>query len=225
MRYLFLVILIALIAFFVVVAVTLGLGIGVGWLLTLFLPFTLFEGSVLGVMAVSIAGAVVWRFFRSAPSFSDDDLDLMDNDFDLDDLDDLPVDIIHPSRFVEDDEDRTWENWFHYLFANDIYRDLMMFDEHVAHMNDMQKQELAIRLSDVIVTILRAKPPSTKRLRISQEQVKRKMIKMGLRPYDDDILDLALDAIDDNLDIFQEQIIGIIRARSWDQPSDALFPA
>ena len=51
------------------------------------------------------------------------------------------------------------------------------------------------------------------------------MIKMGLRPYDDDILELAVDAIDDNLDIFQEQIVGIIRARSWDQPSDALFPA
>ena len=169
------------------------------------------------MIAVSIAGSIAWRLFRSAPDFSDDD-------FDLDELDDFPIDIIHPSRFIEDDEDRTWENWFQYLFANDIYRDLMMFDEYAAHMNDMQKQELAIRLADVIVAILRAKPPSTKRLRITQEQVRRKMIKIGMRPYDDDILDLALDAIDDNLDIFQEQIISIIRTRSWDQHSDASFP-
>jgi len=223
MRYFFFFALLAIVIFSVLVAVTLGFGIGVGWLLTLILPFTLFEGSVLGVMAAIIAGMIAWRLFRSAPGFSDDDLDFLDDDFDLDELDDLPIDIIHPSRFVEDDEDRTWENWFQYLFANDIYRDLQMFDEHAAHMNDMQKQELAIRLADVIVAILRAKPPSTKRLRITQEQVKRKMIKMGMRPYDDDILDLALDAIDDNMDIFQEQIINIIRTRSWDQPSDELF--
>ena len=225
MRYVFLVGFIAIITFSVLVAVTLGFGIGVGWVLTLFLPFTLFEGSVLGVMAVAVAGGIVWRFLRSGPGISDDDLDFLDDDFDVDESDELPFDIITPSRFVEDEEDRTWGNWFHYLFANDIYRDLMMFDEHVAHMNDMQKQELAIRLSDVIVAILRAKPPSTKRLRITQEQVKRKMTKMGLRPYDDDILDLALDAIEDNLDNFQEEIISIIRTRSWDQPSDALFPA
>ena len=223
MQFILLAVLIAIIVFSVLVTVTLGLGIGVGWLLTLFLPFTLFEGSVLGVMAVSIAGAIAWRFLRSGPDFSDDDLDFMDDDFDLDELDDLPIDIIHPSRFVESDEDRTWENWFQYLFANDIYRDLMMFDEHVAHMNDIQKQELAIRLSDVIVMILRAKPPSTKRLRISQEQVKRKMIKMGMRPYDDDILDLALDAVGDNLETFRERIIYIIRTKSWDDPSEQLF--
>lgn len=217
MRYVFFFALLAIVVFSVLVAATLGLGIGVGWLLTLILPFSLFEGSVLGVIAVSIAGAIVWRLFRSAPDFSDDD-------FDLDELDDLPIDIIHPSRFIEDDQDRTWENGFRYLFANDIYRDLMMFDEYAAHMSDMQKQELAIRLADVMVAILRAKPRSTKRLRITQEQVKRKMIKMGMRPYDDDILDLALDAIDDNLAIFQEQIVSIIRTRSWDQPSDASFP-
>jgi len=221
MHYVLFIGLIAIILVAVLVAIILALGIGVGWLLTLILPFTLFEGSILGVIAVSIAGAIAWRLFRSGPSFSDDDFE--DDDFDLGDLDDLPIDIIHPSRFVEDEEDRTWENWFQYLFANDIYRNLMMFGEQVTHMNDMQKQELAIRLSDVIVAILRAKPPSTKRIRITQEQVKRKLIKMGMRPYDDDIIELALDAVDDNLDIFEEQLIQIIRTRSWDAPSEGPF--
>jgi hypothetical protein len=223
MRYVFLVGFIAIIVFSVLVAITLGLGIGVGWLLTLVLPFTLFEGSVLGVIAASLAGAIVWRFLRSGPTLSDDDLDFLDDDLDLDESDELPFDIIHPSRFVEDEEDRTWENWFQYLFANDIYRDLTMFDEQVVHMNDMQKQELAIRLAEVLVAILEAKPSSTRRLRITKEQVERKMGRMGMRPYDDDILELALDAVEDNLDIFEEQILTIIRTKSWNDPSEGLF--
>ncbi len=135
----------------------------------------------------------------------------------------FPIKVIPPSRFVADDEVRTWRHWFLYLFANDIYSELAMDDEHVAHMNDMQTQELAIRLADVIVTILESKPPSTRRLRITLEQVKKKMIKMGLRPYDDDILDAALEAIEVDMDDYDNQIIEIIRTRSWNQPSDSVF--
>ncbi|HEY52429.1 MAG TPA: hypothetical protein G4N94_03130 [Caldilineae bacterium] len=220
MRYVLLIGLLFFVVFLVLAAIILGAGIGVGWLLTRFLPFTLFEGAVLGVLAVSVAGATTWRFFRSGPSYPDDELFFDDEDFDLDDL---PPGVIHPSRFIEDEADRTWENWFHYLFANDIYRDLTVFDEQVVHMNDMQKQELAIRLAEVIVAILRAKPPSTRRLRITKEQVRRKLTKMGMRPYDDDIIELALNAVEDNLDTFEEQILYIIRTKSWDDPSEELF--
>jgi len=217
MLYFFVLLLIGVIAFVLLLSAMLALGIGVGWLLTLFLPFTLFEGSVLGLIAVTVSGMVGFSLLRRLSKGPDNWEDFLDDDFDLDDP---PVNVIPPSRIIEDDDDPTWRNWFQYLFANDIYGELMEFGDHIARMNDSQKQELSIRLSDVIVTILSAKPVSTKRLRITREQVKKKMTKMGMRPYDDDILDLALDAVDENLDVFQSQILNVIRTRSWDRPSD-----
>ncbi len=220
MLYSIMLLLIGVIAFVLLLSATLALGIGVGWLLTLFLPFTLFEGSVLGLIAVTVSGMIGFSLLKRLSKGPDDFSDLLDDDFDLDDP---PFDIIPPSRFIEDDGVPTWRNWFQYLFANDIYGEMTVFGDHIAPINDSQKQELSIRLSDVIVAILSAKPASTKRLRITREQVKKKMTKMGMRPYDDDILDLALAAIDENLIIFQSQIVNIIRTRSWDRPSDIPF--
>ena len=212
--------LIGAIAFVLLLSATLALGIGVGWLLTLFLPFTLFEGSVLGLVAVIVSGMLGFSLFKRLLKGPETWGDLWDDDFDPDDP---PFDVIPPSRFVEDDDIPTWRNWYQYLFANDIYSEMMEFGDHITRMNDAQKQELSIRLSEVIVAILIAKPASTKRLRITKEQVRKKMIKMGMRPYDDDILDLALDAIDENLMIFQSQIVDVIRTGSWDRPSGTPF--
>ena len=82
-------------------------------------------------------------------------------------------------------------------------------------MNDMQQRELAIRLAGVAVEILKSKPSSTRRIRITPEQFRKKMVKMGLRPYDDDIIELALTGIEEQIEFFYDEIVNIIRDRSW----------
>ncbi len=66
-------VLVVLAGFALLIAAILGLGIGIGWLLTLFLPFTLFEGSVLGLIALAITGVIALRLFRGPPGLSDYD--------------------------------------------------------------------------------------------------------------------------------------------------------
>lgn len=45
-----------------------GLGLGFGWLLSRALPFDLFQGTLVGLVAVGLSGVAVWRF--AAATFS-----------------------------------------------------------------------------------------------------------------------------------------------------------
>ena len=46
-------------------ALFIGLALGIGWLLTLFLPFSLFEATLLGMLAAVVTGLVWHSIFRS----------------------------------------------------------------------------------------------------------------------------------------------------------------
>lgn len=50
--------------------------------------------------------------------------------------------------------------------------------------------------------------------------LKHEMTRMGQQPYDDQILDTAVSAINDELVSSQEELIEAIRDRLWDQPAD-----
>ena len=95
-------------------ALFIGLSLGIGWLLTLFLPFSLFEATLLGMLAAVVTGLVWYRIFRS----------LAVSEF-LTDEDESEPDEIPESRFWESPADRTWKNWFRYVLANSVYEDLL----------------------------------------------------------------------------------------------------
>jgi hypothetical protein len=87
-------------------------------------------------------------------------------------------------------------------------------------MNDRQLQELSIRLTDAAIAALKTKSPRTKRLRVSTGMLKHELTKMGQQPYDDDILDTAVSAINDELIASQEELREVIRRKSWDEPAN-----
>ncbi len=87
-------------------------------------------------------------------------------------------------------------------------------------MGEQQLQELAMTLADVAIALLKAKTARTKQLKVTLSTLKRQMTKMGQRPYDDDILRLAVSAINEDLDYHYDDIMDVIRSKRWEQPSD-----
>ncbi len=94
-------------------ALVIGVSLGIGWLLTLVLPFSLFEGTIVGVFA-AIATLTVWRSL----------LEFLSDDGFLEEVDD-DEEAISKSRFWERREERTWENWLRYVLANAVYEELI----------------------------------------------------------------------------------------------------
>jgi len=94
-------------------ALLLGMSLGTGWVLTLFLPFSLFEGTLLSMIA-GLASGVLWYmilFSALAPEFEGGGNDIEDGE-------------IPESRFWQTSGERTWENLFRYVLANSIYEDV-----------------------------------------------------------------------------------------------------
>jgi hypothetical protein len=210
MRPLLFVLVIALVIV-VSLALFIGLSLGIGWLLTLFLPFSLFEATLLGMLAAVVTGLVWVSIFRS----------ISVSEF-LEDEDESEPDEIPQSRFWESPVDRTWKNWFRYILANAVYEDLLDSPSAITVMEEKQLQDLSIRLADTALDGLKTKSPRTKRLRVSKGMLKQQLIKMAQQPYDDDILDAAVAAMNASLRLLEEPLRQAIRERLWDEPMAAL---
>jgi hypothetical protein len=188
-----------------------GIALGVGWVLTRFLPFSLFEATLLGMIAALVTYTIWRNIFSSVPDFGfNEDKEEPESDFD-----EIPL-----SRFCKTDADKTWGNWFQYVIANSIYEDFLDSPHRVGRMNERQLQELSIRLTDAAIAALRRKSPRTRRLRMTSGMLKHEMTEMGQQPYDDDILDTAVSAINDELIASQEELREVIREKLWDEPMD-----
>jgi zinc transporter ZupT len=103
MRTLLFVLMIVL-ALMVSLALFIGLSLGIGSLLTLFLPFSLFEATLLSILAAVVTGLVWYGSFHSlsASEFAGEE-------------DEPEPDEIPESRFWKSAADRTWEAWFRYM--------------------------------------------------------------------------------------------------------------
>jgi hypothetical protein len=181
--------------------------LGIGWILTLFLPFSLFEGTLLAMLAV----IVTWRFWRSVYSASSPEFD--------EEVDSEP-DEIPSSRFWETSEDKTWENWYRYVLANSIYEEFLTSSQWMEVMDNRQLEEMSIRLADASVGGLRKKSARTKRLRMSKGMLKQELGKMGHQPYDDEILEAAVVAMNVDLAFLEKGLRGVMRDRLWDEPAE-----
>ena len=75
-------------------------------------------------------------------------------------------------------------------------------------------------MADTALGGLETKSPRTKRLRVSKGMLKQQLIKMGQQPYDDDILDAAVAAMNADLRYLDEPLRKAIRERLWDEPKE-----
>jgi hypothetical protein len=194
-------------------AVVIGWSLGVGWVLTQLTDFTLFEGTLVGLLA-SFMAALIWRnILRAIPGFGyDEDNGEFEPEEEEDEFAEIPA-----TKFYKNEEDKTWEAWFRYEIANSIFLEFQESPQPVAPMGEKQLQELAIRLADIAVSIFKRKKSRPKT--ITQTALKQEMAQMGQRPYDDTILMLAVDAINEELN-YNEEIGEVIAAKLWDKPTD-----
>ena len=200
-------ILIILVIILVGLAVLLGLSLLIGWLLTLILPFTLFEGTLLGLIALIALSVLAINIFRGMPLPDLDESNLSD---DFRDFKQIP-----DERVYKSERDRTLENQNRLEMANRIYDEFQDTPAQFSSMSDQQQQELALRLSEIGLTILKNKPARAAQLNISKAAFKNQMQKMNQQPYSDDILDLALSGINDYIFDNFDDLSESIQTKDW----------
>ncbi len=193
----------------VVVALLLAVALGLGWVMVQFLPFSLFESTLLALIATAFVVNLAVRFLRSltaGPDLSSPE-----------DMAFVTDEGIPTGRFFNDDEDKTYEAWFRYEIANHIYEDLDRMELDTV-LGKPQQKELAIRLTDIAVDLLRNRTQhkQSRRVAVTVAQMKAQMGKMGQQPYDDDILETAVGAINTRL-AYDEDLVDIVLDKSWDE--------
>jgi hypothetical protein len=119
-------------------------------------------------------------------------------------------------RFYQTEGDKTAEAWFRFQLANNILEDVADEPRVVRQMSPTQLEELAVRLTDVVVGVLKRKPKRTKRVAVTIGALQQEMIKTGQKPYDDDILQAAVSSVNALL-FFDEEMADIVREKRWDE--------
>ena len=192
-------------------ALILAISLGIGWLLTLLLPFSLFEGTLLGMIAAVASGALWYAIFRAA---------LLDQEEEQEEENGYEAPEIPGSRFWRRPAQRTWENWFRYVLANSIYEDLATSPRWASSMGERQQQELSIRLADAALAALRARASYARRLRVSREMLRQRMEQAGQEPDDVELLDLAVAAVNLELGHLEPELRRVAREQLWDAPAE-----
>lgn len=182
---------------------------GLSWLLIKVLPFTLFEGAVLILLATLFVLYIAGRILADLPRTSSDGLPLEPLSFAEDEI---PED-----RFWQNEADKTNEAWFRYAIANELYADVDDMELDMT-LGKAQQKELAIRLTDIVVALLKVRKyrKGAQRVAITLPQMKEQMEKMGQRPYDDDILETAVATVNIRLS-YDDELVGIVVNKTWDE--------
>lgn len=211
-----LLVLIILLAGVLCLVVIIGWSVGVGWLLTKITAFTLFEATLLAMIASIVVGYGAIKILTanigditgssSAPNFPPP-------------LEGEP-EPIPAQRFYRTEAQKTNEAWFRFEMANSIYWDFDHDEDISSSMNETEMKELAIRLSEILVGALKSqKPKAGRRLRVTVVQMKRQMDKMGQRPYDDDIMLTAVSSINEMFD-YDDELVAIAQQQTWGEMAE-----
>jgi hypothetical protein len=203
------------VGFFVVA----GVALGMGWVLRLLLPFTLFEAALLGLL-FSVTGiyllATLFRTFGVEENLS---FPVMNNRLRPIPAEQKAYKALPSTRFYATPGERTWDAWLRREIANDIYMEFQDAPYTTSSMNDTQVQALAIRLADIALGVLKQKTQRAKHLKFNLATLKREMQRQGQRAYDDDILRLALNGINVNIEFYEDDLLELIRTQAWQQPA------
>ncbi len=195
-----------------------AIGLGLGHLLHWLIPtFSYFEATLLSTIFALITFYIlraVARLFIPAELTQKGGVDRWDTPENErpDEYQTIPM-----GRFYESAKERTWENWLQAEVANDIYAEFQDAPSTVANLNHTQLQELSIRLAQAGVNMIKRKTGRARRLSSTLNDLRRELNNMGQRAYDEDILRMALSAINMNLNFFEDPLREVIRSQQWDQ--------
>lgn len=199
-------------------ALVIGVSLGIGWVLTLFLPVSLFEGALLGMFAAAITGRLwsnLWRssvpFQKVAEKKEEEEEEWKEGEWE-EEIDEVPE-----SQFWHTSEERTWENWFRYTLANAIYEELLEAPHWIEALEEGQQHALVIRLADAALEGLKAQAYTGKRLRVSRGMLRQEMTKRGDQTYPDGLLNLAVRGINMESEHLEEDLREVARGRLWDE--------
>lgn len=202
----------------IVLIITLAYGLGIGWVLGRLFGLSLFEGAVLAFLASIVGGGAVLAFLRS-DSTSSRRASYAGVEGDNEDEKEEDYDAIPANRFTER-SGRTFQTWCDYELSNSIYIAFQDNPNKVAFMNASQQQELAIRLAQSAVVILKGKSTRSTSLLLSRAQIERQLRQTGQMPYDDSIMDMAVDAMNQELELNESAYEHIIKLRLWNKEAD-----
>ncbi len=202
---------------FILLVIVLGLAlvlawsIGLGWLLSHVLPFSLFEGSLLAMVASVIVGYVASRILDGL------ELPFIEPETLAEKPGEVPSYAIPYTRFYPTEADKTWEGWFRFELANRLYDALAVAPRLTGRLDKSQRQELAIRLTDIGIVLLKAKTGRGRQVRTRLADWQAHMTQQGLKPYDEALLRLAMTTVNNVLAVplFEH----VVRAKLWDQPA------
>jgi len=197
-------------------ALIVGISVGIGWALTRVLPFSLFQGTAVGMLA-ALATWMIWRrIIESSPG------PVIAGETGDEDEEEEEEREIPESKFWNRKGERTWENWFRYVLANAIYDELDDSWDGVEDMDERTLQEQAIRLADAALEGLKRKPVYTRRVRIAPDTLKHELTRMGQFPYPQKVLKMAADAVSAELMEWGDEVREVISERSWGEPADVI---
>lgn len=203
------------------IALVISISMGIGWVLTLFLPFSLFENTLLSMFACLTAWIIWNQLFNTAATYiprneeedwDDDNEEDDDEDEDWDHEEEIPQ-----SRFWQTPAERTWENWFRYVIANAVYDRLMYLR---GSRNEDRRQELSIHLSDAAIRALKANPPNARRMSLSRNRLKQEMLKKGQHPPENPIIVAAASAINIEFMHMEEDLRKVAKNHLWEKLAD-----
>ena len=194
------------------VTAVLAIVVGLGWVLTQVVSaFTLFEATILVIFSAVIASTIFDKLFSFFMGVDTDEYAPDEYLFEGDPENKIPVD-----RFSETAAEFTGEAYFRYHAANAIFDALEELPRTVGLNSEQQLVELAIRLADPVVNILRRRKKRVARVTISVGAMKKEMGRMGLRPYDDDILQTAVVSVNALLEA-DERLVTVVNDHEWDE--------
>lgn len=172
-----------------VVTLILGVALSLGWLLTLFLPFTWFEATVLIFLttatAIYIVRTVAGSLINSA----------FDDEIEIDEIDWL----IEPDRFQRGAHGSTWRAWATFMIANQLALEIGEVEALVPHMDTAQQSELAVRLAEIAVAALERMQRPTSQPLLTTGALNREMKRRDLKPYDPDLAQLTVRVVNAGL--------------------------
>ncbi len=201
------VVLVALLGLTAVLAIVMGLG----WVLTQIIPdFTLFEATILIILASIIVRFVLDKILDL---FSGIDADEYESD--TFPYEDDPRNAIVIDRFAETADEFDGEAYFRYHTANAIFDGINDMPRTVGLNTQREIIELSVRLTDPVVTIFKRRKKRVSRVTISISAMTKELDRMGLRPYDKDILQTAVTSVNGLLE-FDEKLVDIVNDHEWD---------
>jgi len=214
-------ILIPIIIFILIVLAIIALATGTGWVLQLFLPFSLFEATLLALIAELATGFfTLYRIPLGHDVVGDEGEDKYGSPFlDYDDEEDEDEYTIPAERFWAPLKHPTWEELLRYVLANSFYEDMLIDMDFTRRWDEKELGEVAIDLADVAIWGVKRLPPR-KKISLSKsklrEGLKTKERWIEYQPF----IDLFYPIVNINLNVWSEPIRDIKNERLWQDPAD-----